>query len=235
MEVDRIDGLKSRIKEVDGMKDQIIAYIKRNRVSTTEVADCLGKSGSLHGIRAVNRGHFCVGEVFWTYASGSSNWTIHKDIQDMPEKSVLLIDVFDCEGRAVIGELVSKYALLYKQAAAIVVNGNIRDAENIVKENYAVWCQGFTPEGCFKTSGFKDIAEEMKAQRKAYYQGAIAVCDYCGVVIIPQQYHTLEFLKKLEAIEEQEDIWFDCIDRKKWTTFETVCLEKYSKKEDGNV
>ena len=39
--------------------------------------------------------------------------------------------------------------------------------------------------------------------------------------------HRGEFYKKLEWIEEQEDIWFDCIDRKKWNTFETVCLKKY--------
>ena len=28
-------------------------------------------------------------------------------------------------------------------------------------------------------------------------------------------------------IEEQEDIWFDCIDRRKWDTFDTVCMKKY--------
>ena len=48
------------------MKDiqkEIIAYIKRNRVSTTEVADCLGKTGAVANVHAVNRGHFCVGAV----------------------------------------------------------------------------------------------------------------------------------------------------------------------------
>ena len=38
---------------------------------------------------------------------------------------------------------------------------------------------------------------------------------------------TEEFYKKLEQIEYQEDIWFDCIDRRKWNTFDTVCLKKY--------
>ena len=40
------------------MKDiqkEIIAYIKRNRVSTTEVADCLGKTGAVAMVDAVNR------------------------------------------------------------------------------------------------------------------------------------------------------------------------------------
>jgi len=39
-----------------------------------------------------------------------------------------------------------------------------------------------------------------------------------------------KFLQKLDWIEEQEDIWFDCIDRLKWDTFDTVCLKKYREK-----
>ena len=36
-----------------------------------------------------------------------------------------------------------------------------------------------------------------------------------------------DFLEKLDFIELQEDIWYHCIDTKKWSTFETVCLKKY--------
>ena len=53
------------------------------------------------------------------------------------------------------------------------------------------------------------------------------VCDDSGVVIIEKDNLTEKFYQKLEAIEEQEDIWFDCIDRRKWDTFDTVCLKKY--------
>ena len=53
------------------------------------------------------------------------------------------------------------------------------------------------------------------------------VCDDSGVVIIPKEQITEDMLQKLIAIEEQEDIWFDCIDRRKWDTFDTVCLKKY--------
>lgn len=209
------------------MKSEILKYIIRNRVSTTEVADCLGKKGCIHGVKSVNKKHFCAGEVYWTYASGGSSWKVHKDVQGIPAGAVLIIDVFDCNDRAVIGELVSKYVLLYRQAAAIVVNGFIRDAAGIARENYAVWCKGFNPEGCFHMEDFHDISSDVKRECEDRYKGAIAVCDYGGVVIIPKQNLNSEFLKKLEAIEEQEDIWFDCIDRKKWTTFETVCLKKY--------
>jgi len=48
--------------------------------------------------------------------------------------------------------------------------------------------------------------------------------------MIPKELHNEEFLGKLDWIEEQEDIWFECIDRRKWSTYDTVCLKKY--KED---
>ena len=75
---------------------------------------------------------------------------------------------------------------------------------------------------------YRKIVEKIK-EHKEKYNGAIAVCDDCGVVIIPKEYHTEDFYKSLEFIEEQEDIWFDCIDRLKMSTFETVCLKKYKK------
>ena len=34
--------------------EKIIDYIKRNQVSTTEVADCLGKTGALPNVLPIN-------------------------------------------------------------------------------------------------------------------------------------------------------------------------------------
>lgn len=50
------------------IKEKIIDYIQKNRVSTTEVADCLGKSGALDGILPLNPHHFAVGEIQYLYA-----------------------------------------------------------------------------------------------------------------------------------------------------------------------
>ena len=45
--------------------------------------------------------------------------------------------------------------------------------------------------------------------------------------MIPKEKITEEFLGKIVAMEEQEDIWYDCIDRRKWSTFRTICLREY--------
>lgn len=209
------------------MKEKIINYIKRNRVSTTEIADCMGKTGLFENANALNRGRFKVGSVRWVYAYNESNWSVHEQIRDVQPGEVVMIEAFNCGDRATIGELVSKYILLYKQASAIISNAKLRDGARLIKENYPIWCAGLTPIGCFNRKNDVPLDKEIYEKHFNRYEGSIAVCDDSGVVIIPKELHTEEFYKEIVAIEEQEDIWFDCLDRKKWDTFDIVCLKKY--------
>jgi len=214
------------------MREKILKYIKRNRVSTTEIADCLGKTGAIEDVSAVNRGHFAVGPVRYIYGHSESNWPIHEQARDVEPGEVVIMDGIDVKGRALVGELVSKFILLYREATAIVALEKMRDANDLIKNDFAVWCSGFTPVGCFNTNVPETAAiQKIVAERKAKYEGALAVCDDTGVVIIPKEQVTEAFYAKLEAIEEQEDVWFNCIDFRKWDTFETVCLKKYERVE----
>ena len=185
------------------IKGTIINLIKKNRISTTEVADCMGKTGAIKECHAVNRGHFEVGN------------------------DVVFIEAFNCGDRAIIGELVTKYMVLYCGAAAVVTNCNLRDGNDLIKQNYPVWCKGFNPEGCFNVKPEEPLDESIRSRHEELYEGGIAVCDDTGVVIIPKNLHTEAFIKKLKNIEDQEDTWFECLDHRKWNTYEIVCLKKY--------
>jgi len=206
----------------------IIDIIKRNRISTTEIADCLGKTGDISGVCALNRGHFAVGNVNSVFAINDSNWETHKMLRNVTAGDIVLVIPINCSSRAIFGSLVSRFVLLYRQAAALVVKGYLRDIPHLIKEDYPIWCYGGTPIGCYNRE--IEITEEIQSQIDIYhaiYRGSIAVCDDSGVVVIPKLYINDKFVEKLHFIEEQEDIWFDCIDRKKWDTFDTVCLKKY--------
>lgn len=210
------------------IKEKIINYISKNRVSTTEVADCLGKSGAIQDVLPLTPGHFVVGEIYYLYAIQDSNWTVHEELDKCSvSNKIVFIDAIDIKDRAIIGDIVSKYVLLYCENKAIVCTGKMRDAHCLIKENYPIWCKGVSPVGCFNKpvdlTNFKKIIYE----RRNSFQGAIAVCDDSGVVIIPKSAINEMFYDKLVAIELQEDIWYDCIDRKKWSTFRTICLKEY--------
>lgn len=207
--------------------EQIVDFLIHNRVTTTEVADALGKKGVVEGVQPVNRGHYTAGIIKWIYAYDESNWSIHEQIQNVSEGYVIFVDAFDCGNRAIFGELVSKYLLLYRQSKAIVVNGYMRDTAELYRENYPIWCKGYNPVGCFNRKPVEAIVNEMVDRRRDELDGSIAVCDDCGVVIIPKNEINADMLQKLQHIEDQEDIWFDRLNHYKESTFEIVCEKKY--------
>lgn len=209
--------------------NQIIDKIKKNRISTAEVSDCLNKTGAIPDVFPINCGHFTVGKVFWVYAYNDSNWEVHEQISDVPENVIVLVESFDCT-KAIFGDLVAKFLILYRRIAGIVVQGKLRDVHRLNKENWPIWYQGPCPLGCFNKKNEEPLDPKLVQSRKKRYHDAIAVCDDSGVVIIPKENHNQDFLDKLDQIEEQEDIWYECIDRKKWNTFDTICLKKYLKK-----
>lgn len=209
------------------IRERIIKTIKKNRISTTEVADCMGKRGVVENCHAVNRGHFAVGSVRWIYAYDETNWPVHDQARAVEEDDIVFIEAFNCGDRAIIGELVTKFMLLYRGARAVITNCNYRDGNDIIKQNYPVWCKGFNPVGCFNIEPSKPLDENIRVEHMAMYDGAIAVCDDTGVVIIPKELHTEEFIEKLQNIEDQEDIWFACLDHKKWDTYDIVCKKRY--------
>lgn len=211
----------------DSISDKIIKKIKRNRISTTEVADCLGKKGALTGIYPINEGHYKVGRINIVHAYNGSNWELHEQIECMNEGEIVVVESHNCNNKALFGDLVSKYLLLYKGATAIVVNGYLRDVQRLKKEDYSIWCEGFTPIGCHNIKNEDKLDPKIIERWKQQYEGGVAVCDDAGVVIISKDNINEEFLEKLDFIELQEDIWYYCIDRKKWSTYETVCLKKY--------
>lgn len=212
---------------MDLFKQKAIELIESNIISTTEIGDVLGKTGQIEGVSALNRGLFKVGEVKVIYAINDSNYEVHKqlDEEDVKDKILFVYNV-NCS-RAVFGDLVTKFILLYKRAKAIVINGKLRDAHTLIKEQYPIWCEAVSPIGCVNKKNGPDIDPNLLNEIRSKYDGAIMVCDDSGVVMIPKDQINEKLISKLEFIEFQEDIWFYCVDTLKMSTFETVCLKKY--------
>lgn len=211
-------------------KSRIIDLIKKNRISSVEVADALGKSGVLSEPKPLTTGHHIVGEVQYIYGHSKSNWPIHCQGKDVKEGGVLFVDTFECEDYAAFGDIVAKYFLLYKQLEGVVVNGLLRDVHTLKKENYPIWCKGFTPLGCHNKDikPSQNILDSAEIQREEL-EGSIMICDDSGCTIIQKDNLTEETFKRLEFIELQEDIWYYCIDTLKWSTYKTICQKAYLK------
>ena len=116
------------------IKEKIIDYCVKNRISTTEVADALGKKGVYDGIKPMIQGKYCVGEINTVFAGFKSNYQIHEKIREIKEGSIVMIFTHNCENRAVIGDLISKFLILYRGAKAVIVDGLVRDIASIKRE-----------------------------------------------------------------------------------------------------
>ena len=212
---------------MNNIVQEAINLIEANKISTTEVADVLGKTGQIPNVRALNKGKFCAGEVVCLYAINNSNYELHRQLADADlNGKILFVYNVNCD-RAVFGDLVSKYILLYKRAKAIVINGKLRDAHTLIKEGYPIWCTEVTPIGCVNYQNGDDLTSEQITELKAKYEGSIMVCDDSGVVMIPKEKIDQQLLSKLEFIEFQEDIWFYSLDTLKMSTYDIVCQKKY--------
>lgn len=210
-------------------KNKIIQYLEKNKVSTEEIADILGKTGVIKGVYPIKDDQYIVGEIQYVYAYNNSNWPVHEQLRELELDKVLFVDtLFVDDDHAVFGELVSSFIMENKKARAIIVNGSMRDLDGLKKRNYPVWCKGITPIGCFNVQPNRNA--EINRQAKAgmeYYDGAIAVCDTSGVVVIPKSDINEEFITRMDSMVEQERIWFECVEQKGWDTYDTVCLKKY--------
>ena len=210
------------------MRDKILDSIRTNRISTVEVADALGKTGVLPEIYALNAGKYIAGEVFYTCAWSESNWSLHEQIQEVPEGKIVYVDSIHCGKRAIFGDLVAKWLILYRKASGVVVNGYVRDIHRLKKEGYPIWCTGTTPLGCFNRDVplTEEVSEYINSQRKIF-EGAILIADDSGCTLIESQKQTPNLLERINFIELQEDIWYFCTDTLKLSTYETICKKKY--------
>ena len=210
--------------------NDIIKRLEELKMSTEEVGDILHKTGVLKNVYPINPEHYIVGEIQYVCAYNNSNWPVHEQIINLEPEKICFVDTCFVEDYAVFGELVSSFIMNNKKAKGIVVNGLMRDLKDIKRRQFPVWCKGITPIGCFnvQVNQNPEINRHMERNR-AKYEGAIAVCDSSGVVIIPKDEINENFITRINHMHEQEKIWFDCVENNNWNTYDTVCLKKYLK------
>jgi regulator of RNase E activity RraA len=204
--------------------ESIVSLIKSNRISTTEVSDALGKKGGILGVKPLNSGKFAVGNIFHCMPENNSNYEVHFAVQHVKPNDVVLITPINFTEVSIIGDLISKYCLLYRQASAIVVEGNVRDVSRLLKENYKIWSRGINPVGAVNQKVF---ATDVNQGSIRDLSGGISVCDDGGVVVIDPSEISSETFNSLTRIEALEDLWQFCLNSLKWSTLDIIVNKRY--------
>lgn len=114
------------------------------------ICDANGKYGSMDmGIKPIDVTCKIAGPAYTVKGHPGDNVAIHKAILEAPAGSVLVVDVAGyCKGGH-FGEIMA-FACMQRKIIGLVIDGTVRDANDIQGMGFPVFCRGLCPNGTHK-------------------------------------------------------------------------------------
>ncbi|AJF74795.1 diguanylate cyclase [Raoultella ornithinolytica] len=149
------------------------------------LADVAGRRGTLHGRIKPLAPHMAVaGPAITVEVRPGDNLAIHAAMAIAKPGDVLVIDGKGDLSCALLGEIMATQALAIG-IAGIIIDGAVRDAETLSKQNFPVFAAGLNPCGPTKFIPGR-VNHAISVAGAAVQAGDLVVGDIDGVVIIPR-------------------------------------------------
>lgn len=178
-------------------------------IPVANIADCMNRTSALsQEIRPVNN-ESILGTAFTVKVAQGDNLMFHKSMDLAKEGDVIIIDSMGTKNRAILGEIMATYCKK-RGIAGIVVDGPIRDIEDISKMDMPVYAGGSTPNGPYK-NGPGEIGTTISVGGQVVNPGDIIVGDKDGIIVIKKE-DAEELLEKSLATLEKEKKIFDVME-----------------------
>lgn len=178
-------------------------------VSASQVGDSMGRlnimDSKLAPIGSFDR---LVGRAYTVQTAGGDNKMIHDAIHEISPGEVLVVDGQAAIHRALIGELIAER---YQRAgcAGFVVDGAVRDAEEISDLNFPVYARAVTPGGPYR-NGPGHLQRAVSVGGVVVKPGDWIVGDRDGIAVVPYE-EASEIAKRAKSkleheLQQQRDI-----------------------------
>ncbi|WDG29806.1 RraA family protein [Streptomyces sp. CA-278952] len=159
-------------------------------------------------IRPVTPSPRLAGTVLPIHAREGDNLAIHRALDDALPGDILVINANAETNRAVFGDILGEICLA-KGVTGIVVDGSIRDVDELAGQGLAVYARGISPAGPWK-NGPGRIGFPVACGNIVCNPGDAIIGDNDGIVVIPQ--HALsDTIERTEAQERTEQKMRDAI------------------------
>ena len=202
------------------MKAKIIKDIKRPSADWIErfkpipssiISDCLNRYYGMTGeIRPIFEGSRICGPAVTIQSMAGNNIMSHYALTFAEPGDVLVIDARGYLGNAVWGGVQAAYAAK-RQVAGLVVDGAIRDIEDMRRMRFPVYCKGVTPAGPHK--GWADsINVPIQCGGIPVHPGDLIVGDDDGVTVIPLEMLDSVYEESIKRIKTEE-LWLEKIEK----------------------
>jgi RraA family protein len=141
------------------------------------------------------------------------NLFLHKALDLAQPGDVVVVDAGGALNTAIIGAMMSSYAKT-RGIEALVIDGAIRDVEELAAVDFPVVARGATPNGPFKT-GPGEIGYPIACGGLSIASGDLMIGDQDGVLVIPRS-EVSAILGLAEAKHKLEKSWEVEIAASKW-------------------
>lgn len=154
---------------------------------TSILSDSQERAGGVRGVHWVPGGRWprVAGPALTVRTRPGDNLVVHRALDLAQPGDVLVVDGGGSLERAVLGELMTRYAVT-RGLAALVVDGAVRDAEGLVAGPLPVFALGVNHLGPYK-DGPGEIHGPVQAGGTVVRSGDVVVGDGDGVVVLPHE------------------------------------------------
>lgn len=188
------------------------------QIPTSIVADEMNRFGGIaSAIGAISTREAFVGEAVTAQIMVGDNLALHWAVNNLPVGSVLVIDAGGFTRTAVWGEVLHTVAER-RGAAAVVVDGVIRDRAALRRSPVPIFARGSVPNGPHKGWG-GCINGDIHCGGVRVGANDLVIGDSDGIVVVPQDemlgllvrcqarmQHEVEMLRKIAAGESSLDL-----------------------------
>lgn len=173
-------------------------YLKRNlpapeimeefkKIPASNVCDVMGRNSAMNPrIKLVSspKEQMVTGPALTVKARGGDNLALHAALNIASEGDFLVVSNEGENTRSLMGEIMMAYLRYNKKVAGIVLDGPIRDIDEIGKWDFPVYATGTTPGGPYK-EGPGEVNVPISCGEISVHPGDIILADPDGVIVIP--------------------------------------------------
>lgn len=191
-------------RPADRMVESYRDLMKQTGCLTGNVGDCLGRAAAVKaGIKNLANGMKVVGPALTVRVPPTDNLMIHKALTLIQPGDVLVVDGGGNHSWALLGWLMVSTAIKIG-VAGIIVDGCVRDSEEIRQSGFPVFCAGLSPNGPFK-EGPGEVNYPISCGGQVVRPGDMMVADDDGVVVMKQELADSVIEKVAQVIKREEN------------------------------
>ena len=166
------------------------------------IDDCMNRTAAVDGaIRPVNKAKL-LGPAFTVKVPEGDNLMFHKAMDMAKPGDVIVIDAGGDPKRAIFGALMINYCKA-RGLAGVIVDGAIRDYEELSQMDFPVYARAVTPNGPYK-NGPGEIGTVISFGGKVVRPGDIIAGDADGIVVIAPE-DAKELAQKAQKVLDMEN------------------------------